>query len=186
MRKSDHLVACWSLVVGQGVIELISFAWVKNWPIQSASEMKIEYALYYYYCLLRVRVCMPINRRICQSTVRIPIWLSTFDSQNIGEERRSREKKHKIIDVCKTRSSDDFFEIGYKFMMVFYAPWHSEVCFWIKQMHQSHSGNMNLKSELPFRSFFDLDCLLSWACQSQQNILFDINMCVCCILFGMA
>lgn len=115
----------------------------------------------------RVRVYMPINQNLPVNRC-IPVWLSTFDSQN------REEKRTKLLTYVK-HVVQMIFEIGYNSSMVF----HYSICalaqhgfgFWIKRMHQNHSSNMSLKT---LSSLFDLYCLLSWACQSQRKIFYSI------------
>lgn len=128
----------------------------------------------------RVRVYMPINQNLPVNRC-IPVWLSTFDSQN------REEKRTKLLTYVK-HVVQMIFEIGYNSSMVF----HYSICalaqhgfgFWIKRMHQNHSSNMSLKTELTFRLV--LSPVLSLSI-SAKNILFDINVCcavLCCIFFS--
>lgn len=170
---------CWSLA--QGVIELfVTFAfrvdkhgwekciWHSNW-----SESKcIEDENWNSPCAttqntICTYVCLPINQNLPVNCC-IPIWLSTFDSQNGSGKERNRDEKQqsKLLTYVKHVVQMNTF-----FSRLAITHWTGDFYasqrrgFWIKQMHRR---NMIWKflSSLLLLLLFDLDCLLSWACQS--------------------
>lgn len=95
-----------------------------------------------------------------QSTV-YPIWLST-SIHRIAEV--------KIIDVCKTRSPDDFRSAIYHGFGCCIIIMHQSLSFWINH-HQSRWA-LCFSFFFSFSLFCMLDCLLSWARQSQHRFRF--------------